>query len=129
MINNFIANLDATYIRGLTINHILTSQKILHTSPSQANYGVSIVRICEKIDHVITHPHCISAGNFIRVPAMFIFPKPKFDFHFAFPLQESSVDTQVTVSSVPDHGGGGKASINSLMPVFFVPEYQAIFCI
>ena len=33
--------------------------KTPHKSPSQASYGVSIVRIWEKIDRVIMAPHCI----------------------------------------------------------------------
>ena len=36
------------------------SPKTPHASPSRANYGVCIVMILEKIDHVITAPHCIS---------------------------------------------------------------------
>ena len=39
------------------INQILNSQKPLHISPSRLSYGVSIVRIGEKIDRVITAPH------------------------------------------------------------------------
>ena len=35
------------------------SQKTLHTSPSRASYGVSIVRILEKIECVIIAPQCI----------------------------------------------------------------------
>ena len=31
-----------------------------HTSPLPASYGVSIVRICDKIDRVITAPHSIN---------------------------------------------------------------------
>ena len=34
------------------------SQKTPHTSPSRVSYGVSIVRILEKIDCVIMAPHC-----------------------------------------------------------------------
>ena len=41
------------------INQTLDSQKTLHSSPSRASYGVSIVRILEKIDRVITAPHCM----------------------------------------------------------------------
>ena len=41
------------------MNQILESQQTPHTSPSRASYGVSIVRILEKIDRVITAPHCI----------------------------------------------------------------------
>ena len=36
----------------------LDSQKTLHTSPSWASYGVSIVNILEQIGHAITAPHC-----------------------------------------------------------------------
>ena len=32
----------------------LNSQKTPHTSPSRASYGMSIVRIVDKIDHVVT---------------------------------------------------------------------------
>ena len=40
------------------INQTLNWQKTPHTSPSRASYRVSIVRIWEKIDCVITAPHC-----------------------------------------------------------------------
>ena len=52
-----------TSLRWLTqdINQSLDSRKTLHTSPSQASYGVSIVRMLKKIDCVITAPHCISS--------------------------------------------------------------------
>ena len=36
----------------------LNSQKTPHTSPSRASYGVSFLMIWEKIDRVITEPHC-----------------------------------------------------------------------
>ena len=39
------------------INPTLDSQKSLHTSPSRASYGMSIVRYLKKINHVITAPH------------------------------------------------------------------------
>ena len=42
------------------VNQSLDAQKTLHTSPSRASYGVSIVKIWEKIDRVITAPHFIS---------------------------------------------------------------------
>ena len=42
------------------INQALHSQKTLHISPSWASYGVSIVMIWEKIDRIITAPHCIN---------------------------------------------------------------------
>ena len=35
------------------------SQQPPHTSPSQASYGVSIMTILEKIDHILTAPHCM----------------------------------------------------------------------
>ena len=41
------------------ISLYLFSQKTPHISPLWASYGVSIVRILEKIDRVITAPHCI----------------------------------------------------------------------
>ena len=41
------------------INQTSTSQQTPHTSPSQASYGVSIMRILKKIDCVITALHCI----------------------------------------------------------------------
>ena len=37
----------------------LYSQKTPHISPSQVSYGVSIVRIWDKIDYISTAPHCI----------------------------------------------------------------------
>ena len=42
------------------MHEILESQQTPHTSPSRASYGVSIVRILQKIDRVITAPHCMS---------------------------------------------------------------------
>ena len=41
------------------LNQTSNSQQAPHTSPSRASYGVSIVRIWEKIDRIITAPHCI----------------------------------------------------------------------
>ena len=41
------------------IDQSLNSQKTSFTSPSRASYGMSIVRILEKIDRVITAPECI----------------------------------------------------------------------
>ena len=41
------------------INQILNSQMAPHSSPSQASYGVSIVRILEEIDCVMMAPHCM----------------------------------------------------------------------
>ena len=38
------------------INLILNSQKPPHSSPSQVSYGVSVMNILEKIDHVIIAP-------------------------------------------------------------------------
>ena len=40
------------------MDQILESQQTPHISPSRASYGVSIVRIVDKIDRVITAPHC-----------------------------------------------------------------------
>ena len=46
------------------INKASNSQQTPHSSPSQASYGVFIVRIWEKIDCVITAPCCTQmAGN------------------------------------------------------------------
>ena len=41
------------------INHTLNPQKASHISPSHVTYGISVVRICEKIDCVKTALHCI----------------------------------------------------------------------
>ena len=41
------------------LHQISNSQHTPHTSPSQASYGVSVVRILKKIDRVITALHCI----------------------------------------------------------------------
>ena len=40
------------------MKQILESQQTPHTSTSRASYGVSLVRILEKIDRVITALHC-----------------------------------------------------------------------
>ena len=40
------------------INQTMNSRKTSYTSPSRASYGVSLVRICEKIDRIITALHC-----------------------------------------------------------------------
>ena len=40
------------------INQISKSQQPPHISPLRANYGVSVVRILQKFDHVITASHC-----------------------------------------------------------------------
>ena len=42
------------------VNQILEPQNTPHIS--RVSYEVSIVRILEKIDHVITAPHCIWLG-------------------------------------------------------------------
>ena len=47
------------------IKQSLNSQKTSHSSPSQASYGMSIVRILEKADRVITAQHCPSTGHHI----------------------------------------------------------------
>ena len=41
------------------MDYILETQQTPHSSPSRVSYGVSIVRIWEKIDRVITMLHCI----------------------------------------------------------------------
>ena len=41
------------------LNETSHSQQPPHTSPSRASYGVSILRIMKKIDHVITALDCI----------------------------------------------------------------------
>ena len=43
----------ALYWLMQNINQTLNSHKKLHTSPLRASYAVSIVRIWEKIDHII----------------------------------------------------------------------------
>ena len=53
------------YIMGVmqcqqNINQISNSQEKLHSSPVRASYGVSVVRIWQKIDRVIATPYCIS---------------------------------------------------------------------
>ena len=55
------SNLSRYYIRHCDVkkNKILESQQTPHISPSQASYGVSIVRIWAKIHCVITAPRCI----------------------------------------------------------------------
>ena len=50
------------------MNQILESQHTPHTSPSRARYGVSIVMILAKIDHVITAPHYIVAADDLMTP-------------------------------------------------------------
>ena len=42
---------------------ILLSQQTAHISPSRTSYGVYLVRISEKIDSVITAPHCNMVDN------------------------------------------------------------------
>ena len=41
------------------INQTSNSQQTPHTSPSWASYGMSYVRIQEKIDSILTEPHCM----------------------------------------------------------------------
>ena len=45
--------------RRQNINQKLYPQQTPHTSPWRASYGMPYVNICEKIDRVITAPHCI----------------------------------------------------------------------
>ena len=40
------------------MNQILESQQTPHIAPSRASYGMSILRILDKIDRVIMAPHC-----------------------------------------------------------------------
>ena len=49
---------SSAVITRFKINQMLYSQKAPHTSPWRASYGVSFVDIFEKIDRVITAPHC-----------------------------------------------------------------------
>ena len=49
---------NSDWSRTYTKSH--HSQKTPHISPSRVSYGVSIVRIWEKIDHIIMALHCIS---------------------------------------------------------------------
>ena len=56
------SNLPQYYIRhcyNSTRNYIRYQNHNRHPLPSWVSYGVSIVRILEKIDHVITTPQCI----------------------------------------------------------------------
>ena len=52
------------------MHQILESKQTPHNSPSRASYAASIVRIWEKIDRVITVPHCIyfylNSNNLIK---------------------------------------------------------------
>ena len=50
------------------MNQILESQQTPHNLLSQASYGVFIVRILEKIDHVIMAPHSIFVANHPKFP-------------------------------------------------------------
>ena len=50
------------------MNQILESQQTPHTSPLRASYGVSIVRIWDKFDRVITALHCIEMGIWLLYP-------------------------------------------------------------
>ena len=46
-------HLSQCNIRNFDVNQTSNSQQTPHTSPSRASYGVSIMRIFKKIDHVI----------------------------------------------------------------------------
>ena len=48
-------------------NEILKPQQTPHISPSRASYGVSIVRIWEKIDRVITATYCMCVILYLLV--------------------------------------------------------------
>ena len=50
--------LHITVVMGQNMNVSLNPRMTPHTSPWRANYGVPFVMILEKIDRVITAPHC-----------------------------------------------------------------------
>ena len=56
-------------LRGHYINRNLSSQETPHISQSRATYGLSIVRIWEKTDHVIMAPLCIMTW-FLLLPQL-----------------------------------------------------------
>ena len=45
------------------VNQVLEAHQTPHTLPSWASYGVSIVKILEKIDHVTMAPRCMIKLN------------------------------------------------------------------
>ena len=45
------------------VNHTSNSQQTSHTLPSQVSYGVSFMRIQEKIDHVIMALNCMCSKD------------------------------------------------------------------
>ena len=63
-----------------SINHNLSPQNTSHTSPSRVSYRMYIVRILEKIDSVITTPHCI----FLSVAHDDIMTCPYFPHYWPF---------------------------------------------
>ena len=106
------------------MDQISESQKSPHISPSWASYGVSIVRICEKIDRVITAPHCTYLNlNLVSVTACWAashvlphlwvssrhslspaIPKIAEDYHlFATPWESSSQKLNTLGISVLTH--------------------------
>ena len=60
----------------------------LHTSPWRASYGVSVVRILEKIDRVITAPHCIYHRNY---------------YHYCYCVNSVVISTATTVALNMNH--------------------------
>ena len=71
-------NLSRCYLWHLwqeqNLNQTLNSQQTPHSSPSWASYGVSIVSIWEKIDCVITTPHCsLESGGCFNVQSGLIY--------------------------------------------------------
>ena len=51
------------------INQTLDSQQTPHSSPSWASYGMSVVRIREKINHVIATLWCIFSISGVSLPS------------------------------------------------------------
>ena len=74
------SNFSALQWQWEKINQTLASWKTPHISPSLASYGVSIVRILEKINRVITASHCST----ILWP--WVTPKNPPDLHTSPPL-------------------------------------------
>ena len=76
----------------------LYSQKTSHISPSQASYGVSLVRIWVKIDRVVTTPQCKS--RFLKIDKT---TKPLLSSHC---LSFSGSGTRVLVVCLTAHSVG-----------------------
>ena len=74
VIDNFIAYWGVSYIRDFTVFHTglqllrhhlnqINSLKTSRSLPLRLSYGVSFVRIFEKINCIIMAPHCISISH------------------------------------------------------------------